>query len=120
MKQRTVDGLNPGRKSSKVLQDCTICVFCRWTGPCRESGKNGLEWRDSRARPASSPKVPEADLSPLVPGSHGVWAAVRRAGAPRRGSPGVVRLRYVAIGHRQPNSAPGPVGGIRGPSLWSP
>ncbi len=26
--------LNPGRKSPKVLQDCTICVSCRCTGPC--------------------------------------------------------------------------------------
>ena len=29
--QRIARGLNPGRKSSKVLQDCTICVSCRLT-----------------------------------------------------------------------------------------
>ena len=34
MGQRIVDGPNPGRKSSKVLQDCTIGVSCRCTGPC--------------------------------------------------------------------------------------
>ena len=32
MGQRTEDSQNPGRKSSKVIQDCTICVSCRWTG----------------------------------------------------------------------------------------
>ena len=31
---RIAGGLNPGRKSRKVLQDCTICVSCRCTGPC--------------------------------------------------------------------------------------
>ena len=30
--RRIGNGLNPGRKSRKVLQDCTICVFCRSTG----------------------------------------------------------------------------------------
>ena len=30
LKQRTVGSPNPGRKSSKVIQDCTICVSCRW------------------------------------------------------------------------------------------
>ena len=28
--QRTVGSPNPGRNSSKILQDCTICVSCRW------------------------------------------------------------------------------------------
>ncbi len=32
--QRTVGGLNPGRKSSNYIQDCTICVSCRCAGPC--------------------------------------------------------------------------------------
>ena len=31
---RSTSGANHGRKSSKVLQDCTICVSCRCTGPC--------------------------------------------------------------------------------------
>ena len=34
MGQRIAKSLNRGRKSSKVIQDCTICVSCRWTGPC--------------------------------------------------------------------------------------
>ena len=33
-KKRNARGTNPGRKSSKVLQGCTICVSCRLTGPC--------------------------------------------------------------------------------------
>ena len=33
-KKRNARGANPGRKSYKVLQGCTICVSCRWTGPC--------------------------------------------------------------------------------------
>ena len=33
-KKRNTRGTNPGRKSYKVLQDCTICVSCRGTGPC--------------------------------------------------------------------------------------
>ena len=28
LKQRTVGGLNHGRKSSNYLQGCTICAFC--------------------------------------------------------------------------------------------
>ena len=32
--QRSTGGPDPGRKSSKVNWDCTICVCCRWTGPC--------------------------------------------------------------------------------------
>ncbi len=32
--QRTGSSQNPGRKSSNYLQDCTICVSCRCTGPC--------------------------------------------------------------------------------------
>ena len=28
--QRIARGLNHGRKSYKVIQDCTICVSCRW------------------------------------------------------------------------------------------
>ena len=47
---RSMQGLNRGRRSSKVKRDCTICVFCRWAGPCwavpREREKR-LEWRDS-------------------------------------------------------------------------
>ena len=27
------DGVNHGRKPSKVLQDCTICVSYCWTAP---------------------------------------------------------------------------------------
>ena len=42
-KKRNPRGANPGRKSCKVLQGCTICVSCRCTGPCwivpRERGK---------------------------------------------------------------------------------
>lgn len=30
---RSAYGLHPGRKSSKVNKDCTICVFCLWAGP---------------------------------------------------------------------------------------
>ena len=30
--QRIVGSPNPGRKWSKVLQDCTICVSCCWKG----------------------------------------------------------------------------------------
>ena len=30
MGRRITGGVNPGRKSSKVIQDCTICVSCRW------------------------------------------------------------------------------------------
>ncbi len=30
--QRIARGLNPSRKSANYLQDCTICVSCRWTG----------------------------------------------------------------------------------------
>ena len=40
---------NPGRKSSKVLQDCTICVSCRCTGPCwivPRKRENRSEWRE--------------------------------------------------------------------------
>ena len=32
--QQNTDRLNHGRESSKVIQDCTICVSCRCTGPC--------------------------------------------------------------------------------------
>ena len=32
--QRTGGSLNHGRESHKVIQDCTICVSCRCTGPC--------------------------------------------------------------------------------------
>ena len=31
LKQRTVGGLNHGRKSSNYIQGCTICASCRWT-----------------------------------------------------------------------------------------
>ena len=51
--RRIGKGLNPGRKSRKVLQGCTICVFCRSTGPCwtvPRKRENRSEWRDSRPR----------------------------------------------------------------------
>ena len=32
--RRIAKGLNDGRESYKVLRGCTICVSCRWTGPC--------------------------------------------------------------------------------------
>jgi len=32
--QRTGGSPNPGRKSSKRLQDCMICASCLWAGPC--------------------------------------------------------------------------------------
>ena len=60
----------------KVLQGCTICVSCRLAGPCRESGKVGREWRDSRARRATFAEGPGSLLA-RVPGSHVVQAAVR-------------------------------------------
>ncbi len=46
-KKRNTRGTNPGRKSSKVLQDCTICVSCRltgprWTGPQKRENRNRL------------------------------------------------------------------------------
>lgn len=31
---RIAKGLNHGRKSHKVIQDCTVCVSCRCAGPC--------------------------------------------------------------------------------------
>ena len=45
-KKRNTRGTNPGRKSSKVLQDCTICVSCRLTGPCW----TGPQKRENRNR----------------------------------------------------------------------
>ena len=30
---RIAKGQNPGRRSRKVIQDCTICAFCRLAGP---------------------------------------------------------------------------------------
>ena len=44
-------GLNHGGKSSNYLQDCTICVSCRWTGPCwnvPRKRENRFEWREFR------------------------------------------------------------------------
>ncbi len=34
LERRIAKGQNPGRRSRKVIQDCTICASCRWTGPC--------------------------------------------------------------------------------------
>ena len=47
--QPIVGSLNPGRKSSKVIQDRTICVSCRFNGPCwivPRKRENRVEWRD--------------------------------------------------------------------------
>ncbi|WP_420615742.1 TM2 domain-containing protein [Candidatus Palauibacter sp.] len=47
--QRTVGSLNPGRKSRKSNQDCTICVSCFWTGPCwtvLPRRENRVGWRE--------------------------------------------------------------------------
>ena len=46
-KKRNSRGTNPGRKSCKVIQGCTICVSCRCTGPCwtvppKRANRNGL------------------------------------------------------------------------------
>ena len=45
-RKRNTRGTNLGRKSSKVLQDCTICVSCRLTGPCW----TGPQKRENRNR----------------------------------------------------------------------
>ena len=34
LEKRIAGGENPGRRSRKVIQDCTICAFCRATGSC--------------------------------------------------------------------------------------
>ena len=47
---RIACGLNPGRKSSKVLPDCTICVSLpldrTLLDRAAKAGKNGFEWRE--------------------------------------------------------------------------
>ena len=49
--RRSTRGLNQGRKSSKVLRVCTICVSCHCTGPCwivpRER-ENRVGWRERK------------------------------------------------------------------------
>ena len=47
--QRTGGSQNPGRKTSKVIQDCTICASCRCTGLCwivPRKRVNRFEWRE--------------------------------------------------------------------------
>ena len=44
------NGANQGRESSNYIQDCTICVSCRWAGPywtVRLRRENRVEWRES-------------------------------------------------------------------------
>ena len=87
--QRIGKCLNPGRKSSKVIQDCTICVSCRWTGPCRKSGKTGHEWR---GLPRPRRLVTEGPGSPprAGPGKQGrsgrIGRPTCRSAAPTRSS----------------------------------
>ncbi len=49
--QRNTEGLNRGRKSSNCIQDCTICVSCRCTGPCWTVPRK----REKRSRMAGLP-----------------------------------------------------------------
>ena len=50
-------------KSYRTARSAFPAVGLEPAGPRRESGKLGLEWRDSRAPAASSPKVPEGCLA---------------------------------------------------------
>ena len=62
MAQRVARIQYPDRKSSNCLQDCTICVSCRWTGPCwTEPTKRG-NWGQSAGFPrgAHGPVEPRA------------------------------------------------------------
>ena len=66
--QRIGGGQNPGRKSSKVIQDCTICVPCRCTGPCWTVARK----RENRVGMAGLPKRSDC---PLWGGSPGWFEA---------------------------------------------
>jgi len=50
---RSKRGLNPDRKSSNYLQDCTICASCRCTGPCWTEPPQ----REKRLQSAGAPSV---------------------------------------------------------------
>ena len=52
LRQRISGGQNHDRKSSKVIQDCTICASCRWTGPCWTVPQK----RENRIRMAGLPR----------------------------------------------------------------
>ncbi len=70
---RSNRGQNLSRKSSKVIQDCTICVSCRWTEPCwTVPRKREKRTRMAGLSPASSspPEVPETgrDRAPMPQG----------------------------------------------------
>ncbi len=51
-------------KSYRTARSAFPAVVLDPAGPCRESGKNGVEWRDSRTGADSSPMVPEARFRP--------------------------------------------------------
>ncbi len=59
-KKRNTRGTNPGRKSYKVLQDCTICVSRRWTRPCCAVSRK----REKRKRKAGLPHP--ATSTPMI------------------------------------------------------
>jgi len=49
LSQRTGGSANLGGKTSKVIQDCTICASCRCTGLCwivPRKRVNRFEWRE--------------------------------------------------------------------------
>ena len=90
-------------KSYRTARSAFPAVGLDPAGSCRESGKAGLEWRESRARTTSSPKVPEARLA-HVPGSPvRASGATRRSAAPRFSRCGA--LRHAAIGRCRPAAA---------------
>ena len=81
LKQRIVGSENPGRKSYKVLQDCTICASCRCTGPCwivLRKRENRFEWREF-----ASYQIPYTRTSP-----HRVTACYSNGNHPTAGAPG--------------------------------
>ena len=66
--QRIARGPNPGMKSANYLQGRTICVSCRWTGPCW----TGARKRENRVGMAG---LPTRSDCPLRAGSPGMFGA---------------------------------------------
>ena len=112
--RRIGKGLNPGRKSRKVLQGCTICVSCRCTGPCwtvpqkreKRSRMAGL----SRPRRLLSEGPGNRLLAPRPWEAHFVREAVCPTcwSLPPRGSPAAERPCRAAIGPPPPLRAQSP------------
>ena len=62
MRRRIHKGLNYDRKSSKVIQDCTICVSCRW--PAMDS--DVLKLLDNRHQVAGIAEYREQPLAAVL------------------------------------------------------